>query len=127
MWDNWNRLSKSRGSPQFSGAALVTKNRRARFTHRPVSTLVVVVSLLIAACSAGNQPQPTVTPSYTGPGVLERIASGTQLHLRGLAVGAGNFWTDDYVDSDGAPKRGPTAALFISVLDDPSRNQTFRV
>lgn len=90
---------------------------------------VAVGCLLAVACSGGEEVRNAEppTPTYNGPGTLQSITEGTQIHLEGVAVGAGNIWEDDYVTADGRSKRGLRAALFITVKDDASQNRSQRV
>jgi hypothetical protein len=85
--------------------------------------------LLGVACSGGDEviSTKTPTPTYSGPGTLQTITAGTQIHLEGVAVGAGNIWEDDYVTADGTSERGLRAALFVRVKDDASQNRSQRV
>jgi hypothetical protein len=55
------------------------------------------------------------------------IQSTTQLHLDGLAIGAGNIWEEDYVLANGESRRGLTGLLFFTIAADPSRNFVVRV
>jgi hypothetical protein len=99
-----------------------------------VTVIVAAGCLLAAACSDREQvaygPTPTVANAagaYQGPGTVQRIVSGTQMHLDGVAIGVGNIWDEQYTTQDGTPKQGRTAAVFIAVEEDASQSRTLRV
>lgn len=93
--------------------------------------LAAAASLLLMGCSEGEPTSQAVTPTpaaaYTGPGSVRTIMDGTQMHLEGVGVGVGNIWEDEYVTADGTRNRGPTAGLFISLEEEPSKNRHLRV
>jgi hypothetical protein len=55
------------------------------------------------------------------------IESNTQAHVGQLAIGAGNFWEEEYSAPGEAPRRGLTAGLWLTYRDDPTHNQHLRV
>lgn len=89
--------------------------------------------LAFAACSDSDSEQGTEpianspVPTYIGPGALHTIEETTQLHLKGVGIGVGNIWEEEYTPTGGVPSRGLTAMLFISVEADPSQNLRQRV
>jgi hypothetical protein len=89
---------------------------------------LVVAALCFTACDesgeAGKRPPVNGTQLAENVRVLE---SNTQMQLDGVAIGAGNFWEEDYFQSDGTRQKGLTAALFITVTGDPAKNQNLRV
>ena len=98
-------------------------------TSIAVAVLVVLAALVSGACApddADHEATPTST-SYAGPGELRTIASGTQMHLDGVAIGVGNIWDEEYVPTGGTPVVGLTALLFISPTDETIANSTVRV
>jgi hypothetical protein len=89
------------------------------------------LALLLLACSERDAVDPTPTSAaaveYSGPGTLHAVQATTQLHLRGVAIGVGNIWEEEYRTAGGESRNGLTAGLFISVRDDPSQNRRIRV
>jgi hypothetical protein len=96
----------------------------------------------LAACSdSGSRPSETATTERLherdattvqdaaevgeseGEGKRHTIATNTQMHLDGAAIGVGNIWEEEYTPAgESLPRRGLTAALFITVKDDTSKN-----
>lgn len=84
---------------------------------------------MAGACSAGDQgDQPlSPTPAYTGRATIRTIEATTQMHLKGVAIGVGNIWEEEYTPVGGTPLYGLTAALFLSVERDASQSRHLRV
>jgi hypothetical protein len=49
------------------------------------------------------------------------------MHLKGVAIGVGNIWEEEYTPVGETPRSGLTAGLFISVEGDASQNRHLRV
>jgi hypothetical protein len=63
----------------------------------------------------------------TGDGEVLSIESNTQAHVGRLAIGAGNFWEDEYTPPGGASQRGLMAGLWLTYREDPAQNRHLRV
>lgn len=109
----------------------MTRIARLRGAALVVPAMLLAAGCLLVGCSDGDPSNrggtPTPAPTYTGPGEVQSIESNTQMHLEGVAVGAGNFWEEKYSTPDGTQKRGLTGALFITVEDDDSQSRNLRV
>ena len=91
---------------------------------RWLSMALIAVSLLAAGCSSGDEKRrPTATLAAT----VRSVESGTQMQIGDVRIGVANIWQEDYRTADGTAKRGLTAALFISVKDQPSMTRSVRV
>jgi hypothetical protein len=88
--------------------------------------------LVVVGCSdAGSSSQvPSVASSGSaaaGSDGIRIIEASTQMHLDGVGVGVGNIWVAEYTPAGGTLTTGLTAALFISIEADASKNRTERV
>jgi hypothetical protein len=81
----------------------------------------------VAVDAPATSSTPATVPTYEGPGELRSVQAGTQMHLRGVAIGVGNIWEEDYVTAAGESRTGLTAGLFITVQADPGQNRFVRV
>jgi hypothetical protein len=121
------------------GTAVKAGEAKLKQPHRVLIFLAgfpALALLILFACSDGSPEgtaptegtaTPAPTPVYDGPGERLTIQSTTQAHLQGVAIAAGNIWEEEYTTASGVKQRGLTAMLFISVENDPSRNQALRV
>lgn len=88
----------------------------------------VVVAIYLMACNTNGDVASSSPVNATQLAENVRVLeSNTQMQLDGVAIGAGNFWEEDYFQSDGTRQKGLTAALFITVTGDPAKNQNLRV
>jgi hypothetical protein len=69
----------------------------------------------------------TAQPGRTAADDVLSIESNTQAHVGQLAIGAGNFWEDEYTPPGEAPRRGLTAGIWLTYRDDPAQNRHLRV
>jgi hypothetical protein len=83
----------------------------------------VLAGLILTACAASSSQSPT----QSMPATARTIEATTQMHLVGVAVGVGNIREEAYTSADGVSHTGLTAAIAITVEDDPSLNQNIRV
>jgi hypothetical protein len=90
---------------------------------RLLSIALLAVSLLAAGCSSGDEKR---TPTATLSPTVRSVQSGTQMQVGDVRIGVANIWQEDYLTADGMAKRGLTAALFISVKDQPSMSRNVR-
>jgi len=94
-----------------------------------LTAFAAVGCLMVAACADSSQAAQggSAPPTFAGAGTIRTIEATTQMHLKGVAVGVGNIWEEDYVPEGGTPQRGLTAALFISVARNASESRKLRV
>jgi hypothetical protein len=84
--------------------------------------------LMVAACSdshaepAGKAPSPSAAAD-----TIRTIEATTQMHLKGVGIGVGNIWEEEFVPAGGDRQRGLTAGLFISVEQNASESRKLRV
>jgi hypothetical protein len=69
----------------------------------------------------------TAATAPSSPADTLNLESNTQATIEDVRIGAGNFWVGEYAGSDGKPRTGPSAALWIYVRGDSSLNQKLRV
>ena len=101
-----------------------------------ITRLVLLAALgAVASCRQGSEaPRGTVSgvepASASGSGAsAERvlsIASNTQVTIGDLRIAAGNVWDSEYAPDGGAPRRGPTAGLWLYFRQRPSEDRHVR-
>jgi hypothetical protein len=101
---------------------------RGHLVHAIVAA-IAAAAILTFACSDDTTTavrQDTPIPAIEGATVYT-IEATTQLHLRGVAIGVGNIWEEQYIPEGGTSMTGLTAGLFLTVQNDASQSRTLRV
>jgi hypothetical protein len=88
--------------------------------------LAVAVIVVVAAWPASARPPAAHDAVPAGPGITI-IETNTQATLDDVRIGVGNIRESEWTDAGGTTRRGLTAALFISVRDDASKDTKLRV
>ena len=95
--------------------------------ERATSTSGAIATASPASPVAAPSVSPATQPGTAGADDLLAIESNTQAHVGQLAIGAGNFWEDEYTPPGEAARRGLTAGLWLTYRDDPAQNRQLRV
>lgn len=89
-------------------------------------TVVVGVNAEPRTAAAANGAA-VQTQADSRSGDVLTIATNTQATLGDVRIGVGDIWKESYKDEAGAQKKGLTAALWIYVLHDTSKDAKLRV
>lgn len=93
---------------------------------------LVCATTLHLSCVPGHERNSTTAPAAGAsvaatPRETLAIASNTQATIDDVKIGAGNFREGEYESAGGIKETGRTAALWVSVRDDPSADRSIRV